>query len=50
MIFVYSFCVGFGIGWMIGRITKILKKRNAFDTTIVPEEETNDDDEPAEMA
>ena len=50
MIFVYSFCVGFSVGWVIGRITKILKKRNAFDMTIVPEEETNDDDEPAEMA
>ena len=50
MIFVYSFCVGFSVGWVIGRITKILKKRNAFDMTIVPEEEINDDDEPAEMA
>lgn len=50
MIIVYSFCIGFSVGWVIGRITKILKKRNAFDMTIVPEEEINDDDEPAEMA
>lgn len=50
MIIVGSFCIGFCIGWMIGRITKILKKRNAFDMTIIPEEETSDDDEPAEMA
>lgn len=50
MIIVYSFCIGFSVGWVIGRITKILKKRNAFDMTNVPEEETNDDDEPAEMA
>jgi hypothetical protein len=50
MIIIYSFCIGFSIGWVIGRITKILKKRNAFDMTIVPEEEINDDDEPAEMA
>jgi hypothetical protein len=49
MIFVYSFCIGFGIGWTIGHITKMLKKRNAFDMTIVPEEESNDN-EPAEMA
>ena len=48
MIFVYSFCIGFGIGWTINRITKMLKKRNAFDMTIVPEEE--EDEEPAEMA
>ena len=50
MIIVYSFCIGFSVGWVIGRITKILKKRNAFDMTIVPEEEINDDDKPAEMA
>ena len=49
MIIVGSFCIGFGIGWMIGRIVKMLKKRNAFDVTIIPEEET-DDDESAEMA
>lgn len=49
MIIVYSFCIGFSVGWVIGRITKILKKRNAFDMTIVPEEEINDD-ESAEMA
>lgn len=33
----------------ISRIVKILKKHNAFDTTIVPEEEINDD-EPVGMA
>lgn len=49
MIFTYSFCIGFGIGWMIGRIVKMLKKRNAFDMTIIPEEESNDN-KPAEMA
>ena len=49
MSFVYSFCIGFSIGWMIGRVTKILKKRNAFDMTIIPEEEISDA-EPAEMA
>lgn len=49
MIFVYSFCIGFGIGWMIDRVTKMLKKHNAFDMTIIPEEETNGD-ESAEMA
>ena len=49
MSFVYSFCIGFSIGWMIDRVTKILKKRNAFDMTIIPEEETNGD-ESAEMA
>ena len=49
MIFVYGFYIGFGIGWTIGRITKMLKKRNAFDMTIVPEEESNDN-KPAEMA
>lgn len=49
MIIVCSFCVGFSIGWMIGRIVKMLKKHNAFDMTIIPEEET-DDDESAEMA
>ena len=49
MIIVCSFCIGFGIGWMIGRIAKMLKKRNAFDMTIIPEEETNGD-ESAEMA
>lgn len=48
MSFVYSFCVGFGIGWIIDRIVTMLKKRNAFDMTIIPEEET--DDEPTEMA
>ncbi len=49
MIYVCSFCIGFGIGWMISRIVKMLKKRNAFDMAIIPEEETNDD-ESAEMA
>lgn len=49
MSFVCSFCIGFGIGWMIGRIVKMLKKRNAFDMTIIPEEETNGD-ESAEIA
>lgn len=43
MHFVCSFCAGFCIGWVIGRMVIRLKKRNAFDMDIVPEENPNDD-------
>jgi hypothetical protein len=48
MIFICSFCIGFGIAWVISRAVKMLKKRNAFDMTIIPEED--EDAEPSDMA